>query len=67
MRLQSLFFLDCVGMLASLGNRLMLKREQPRASQIALWDRYMVPLSVVLDRLSGRRLGRSIVAVWERT
>jgi hypothetical protein len=53
-------------MLSSLANRVLLKREQPRVAQIAAWGRYMIPISMVLDPLTGRRLGRSIVAVWGR-
>jgi hypothetical protein len=67
LRLEELYFLDCVGMLASLANRVLLRREQPRVAQIAVWDRYMVPVSKVLDMLTGRRLGRAIVAVWSRS
>jgi SAM-dependent methyltransferase len=66
LRIEELYFLDCVGMLASLANRMLLKREQPRVAQIAAWDRYMIPVSKVLDLLTGRRPGRSIVAVWRR-
>jgi len=50
----SVYFLDCVGKLASLANRVLLKREQPRVAQIAAWDRYMISISRVLDPLTGR-------------
>lgn len=59
-------YLDGVGILASLGNRLLLRRSMPRKADIALWDRLMVPLSRLLDPATGYRLGRSILAVWRR-
>jgi SAM-dependent methyltransferase len=59
-------YLDSVGMLASLGNRLLLRSSMPTAGQIRLWDRAMVPLSRWLDPLTGHRLGKSIVAVLRR-
>jgi hypothetical protein len=60
-------YLDSVGFLASLGNRLLLKQELPTARQIALWDRVMVPASRVVDPVLARGFGRSVLAVYERS
>jgi SAM-dependent methyltransferase len=65
-RLVELRYLDSVGLLASLGNRLLLRAPLPSPAQIRLWDGWMVPASRILDPLSLGRLGKSIVAVWER-
>ncbi len=65
-KLEAMFYLDCVGMLASLANRALLRQSQPTASQIGLWDNYIVPLSRVIDPVLGYRLGKSICAVWTR-
>jgi protein-L-isoaspartate O-methyltransferase len=64
--LERTFYLDSVGMLASFANRALLKRSQPGKAQIATWDRFMVPLSTFLDPVFGRKLGKSVVAVWSR-
>jgi SAM-dependent methyltransferase len=64
--LERCFYLDAVGLLASLGNRMLLKSSMPTAAQIGVWDRLMVPLSRLLDPLLFRRLGKSVVAVWRR-
>lgn len=64
--LARLDYLDSVGLLASLGNRLILKSALPTPRQIAVWDRLMVPLSTLLDPLTGRRLGKSVLGVWRR-
>jgi SAM-dependent methyltransferase len=61
-----LAYMDSVGMLASLGNRLVLKSAMPTPQQIALWDRMMVPFSRVVDRALGYSLGKSVLGVWER-
>jgi SAM-dependent methyltransferase len=61
-----LFYLDSVGMLASLGNRLLLRQSSPTVGQIKLWDSWMVPVSRVLDRFTGFGLGKSIVAVFRK-
>ena len=50
-------------MLASLGNRILLRAAMPTAGQISLWDSYMVPASRLLDPLLFHRVGKSIVAV----
>ena len=59
-------YLDSVGMLASLGNRLLLGQSMPTAHQIGVWDRWMVPPSRIADRLTGGHIGKSVLGVWRR-
>ena len=59
-------YLDSVGMLASLGNRLLLGQSMPTAQQIGVWDRWMVPPSRIADRLTGGLIGKSVLGVWSR-
>ncbi|MGH9662102.1 MAG: class I SAM-dependent methyltransferase [Bryobacteraceae bacterium] len=66
LRLERMFFLDAVGLVASAANRLLLRSGHPTVSQIQFWDRALIPCSRVLDPLLGRRLGRSIIGVWSR-
>ena len=53
-------------LMASLGNRLVLKSDMPSEKQILFWDRYFVPLSRIMDPLFGRWFGRSIIAIWKK-
>ena len=62
--LRKLIYLDSAGMLASLGNRLLLRRSMPTESQILAWDRLLVPLSRVLDPIFAGRVGKSVLGVW---
>jgi SAM-dependent methyltransferase len=55
--------IDCVGFFASLGNRMVLRQSQPTASQIAIWDRFMVRASRLLDPIVGYRIGKSALIV----
>jgi SAM-dependent methyltransferase len=64
--LVKLTYMDSVGMLASLGNRLLLKSAMPTAHQIAIWDRLMVPLSRIADPVLIHTLGKSVLGVWTR-
>jgi SAM-dependent methyltransferase len=64
LELVRLRYLDGVGLLASLANRLVLRSGDPTKSQIRFWDSCMVPLSRVVDPLLGYRVGKSIIGVW---
>jgi SAM-dependent methyltransferase len=64
LRCERLVYLDCAGLLASLGNRLVLDRSMPSAAQIRIWDRLLVPCSRVLDPFLAGTLGKSILGVW---
>ena len=57
-------YLDSVGLLASLGNKLFLRSPVPSETQIRFWDRFMVPISKFADRALGYALGRSILVIW---
>jgi 2-polyprenyl-3-methyl-5-hydroxy-6-metoxy-1,4-benzoquinol methylase len=64
--LVTLHYLDSVGMLASLANRLLLRNDTPKASQVRLWDSFMVPASHVLDPLMRFQVGKSIICVLQK-
>ena len=66
LKLVDVRMIDSFGLLASLANRLLLRSSMPSEGQILLWDRVLVPLSRVGDRLSLHRLGKSVLAVWCR-
>jgi SAM-dependent methyltransferase len=64
LRQEKLVYLDSVGLLASLGNRLLLEQEMPTASQIKTWDSVLVPCSRLLDPLLCGTVGKSVLGVW---
>jgi SAM-dependent methyltransferase len=59
-------YLDAVGLLASLANRLLLRKSQPSNSEIRFWDRILVPCSGFLDPITGYFVGKSLLCVWRR-
>jgi SAM-dependent methyltransferase len=59
-------YIDSVGLLASLANRVALKQAIPTLGQVMTWDRMLVPLSTWIDPILGHRLGKSVIAVWRR-
>jgi ubiquinone/menaquinone biosynthesis C-methylase UbiE len=66
MEIVTTFYLDSIGMLTSLANRLILRQNMPSISQISLWDTKLVPISRHVDSLVGFSFGRSIVCVWRK-
>ena len=59
-------YLDSVGYLASLINKLVLKTSDISFSQVWFWDKFMVSLSRFVDYLSGNKFGKSIVCVLKK-
>ncbi|MDF2116091.1 class I SAM-dependent methyltransferase [Roseiarcaceae bacterium H3SJ34-1] len=60
------FYLDGVGFLASLANKMFLKQGMPTLSQIQTWDSLMVPVSRITDNITSRFIGRSVVIIWTK-
>jgi len=65
-KLVAVRYLDSLGMLLSLGNRLLLQQKLPTLSQIQFWDKRVVPISKILDPLFGYQLGKSILGIWQK-
>jgi SAM-dependent methyltransferase len=63
---EKLLLLDSVGMLASLGNRLLLKQSMPTLKQIEFWNNWLLPVSRVLDPLLLFSIGKSVIGIWRR-
>lgn len=64
--LERLFLLDSAGMLASLANRLLLRQSLPTAKQIAFWNTYLLPISVIVDPWLGDSVGKTIIGIWKK-
>jgi 2-polyprenyl-3-methyl-5-hydroxy-6-metoxy-1,4-benzoquinol methylase len=59
-------YLDCIGLLASLGNRLLLHASNPTVKQIKFWDSWLVRISVKVDPFLNFKLGKSVIVVWQK-
>lgn len=60
-----LAYLDSLGLLAA-GASKLLRQTYPTLAQLKLWDRGLVPVSRVLDRLTGYQVGKSVLAVVQK-
>lgn len=66
LRIANVKYLDAAGLVASLGNRIVLRSSTPTEQQILFWDRCLIPMSRFFDRLLRYRVGKSILCVWEK-
>lgn len=57
-------YLDSMGVLLSLGNVVALRQSMPTEAQILTWDRFCIPASRFIDRVTRGNIGKSILAVW---
>jgi len=63
---EKLLYLDAAGLLASMGNRVLLGSPMPTERQIDFWDGVLVRCSVRLDRWLGHSIGKSVLGIWRR-
>lgn len=66
LKLQSIKYLDSIGVSASLVNKLFLKSSMPSIKQIAFWNKFIVPISKWIDPLTGYSVGKSLLGIWQR-
>ena len=59
-------YYDTVGYLAALMNKLFLRQKYPTLKQVMFWDKWMVPVSKILDKFFLHSFGKSIIAVWKK-
>ena len=59
------FFMEVSGMFLLFFNKYLFRKKYPSLWVIKIWDRMLVPVSKVLDRLTFYSLGKSIVGVWK--
>lgn len=61
------FYLDAIGMSASLANLLFLHSPKPNPRQITFWDKMLIPISrYLLDPLVFYSFGRSVIFIWQK-
>lgn len=56
-------YLDSVGLIASLANRFIIKSSSPTVGNILFWDKWIIPLSNLLDRIIFFSVGKSLLVV----
>jgi hypothetical protein len=63
--LKRVFFIDSLGYFVSAVIRLIMRASHPSIHQIQFWDKVIVPISGLTDKVFGRFFGR--VMIWQKT
>jgi len=63
MEIEKAYYLDSAGYFASLINKLFLRQGLPTLKQVIFWDRFLVPVSRITDRLLGFNFGKSVLLI----
>lgn len=66
LHLLKLYYLDSLGLFASLANKFLLQNSMPTPAQIAFWDRIIVPTSTWTDRLIFYSAGKTLIGLWKK-
>jgi SAM-dependent methyltransferase len=61
-----LVYADSIGLLLSVVNRVLLRQNRPKRSQVVFWDRVIVPLSRIVDPVLSGFVGRSVIGAYRR-
>lgn len=59
-------YLDSIGVIASIVNKLLLKQSLPSMKQIKLWDRWFIKVSRYTDVLLCHSFGKTIIGIWQK-
>ena len=66
LKIEKSFYLDSLGIAASLANRVLFRKSLPSSANIKIWDRFLVPLSRFTDWACGYRIGKTVVVIWRK-
>lgn len=61
-----LFYIDAIGFFASLMNKYFLKQSYPSLHQVLFWDKRIIPLSRIADKLFFHSFGKSLIGIWKK-
>ena len=62
---KKMYYLESAGVLLLLLNRFIVRKKYPAQKDIAFWQRFLVPVSKVVDKLLFYSAGKSIVGIWQ--
>jgi SAM-dependent methyltransferase len=62
---RKMYYLESLGVGLLLLNRFIFRKTYPARKDIALWQRFLVPLSKVVDKILFYSVGKSIIGIWQ--
>jgi hypothetical protein len=61
-----MFYLESAGVFLLLLNRFIFKKVYPTKATIRFWDRMLIPVSRLADRLFRYSFGKTIIGIWQK-
>jgi len=61
-----LFYLDSLGLLASIANKYILKKEIPSLDNVFFWDKKLIPCSKIADLVIRKKIGKSLIGIYKK-
>lgn len=62
-KVHKLIYIDSVGFFLAILNKHILKAELPSKFQIRFWDKAIIPISKILDRLLSYSIGKTVIMI----
>ena len=62
---KQIFYLDSMGLIASIANKILLKKSTPSIANIKFWDNILVKISKITDRIILYKLGKSLIGIYQ--
>jgi len=59
-------YYDTAGYFAALINKWVLRQKYPTVNQVRFWDRWMIPVSTITDKICVHSFGKTIIAIWKK-
>lgn len=63
---EKMFYLESLGAVLLAFNRFLFRKTYPSSKDIAVWQRFFVPVSKLLDKVLFYSMGKSIIGIWQR-
>ena len=61
-----LIYADTIGFFTVLANKYFLKQKSPTIKQINFWDKWIIPVSRVIDPILFYSAGKSVIGIWTK-
>lgn len=61
-----IFYLDSMGFFASFFNKILLKKHLPSKKNILFWDKILIRMSILTDKLIFNRFGKSLLGIFTK-
>jgi len=63
---KKIFYLESMGIPLLMINKLFSRKSYPTRSVVKAWDRMLIPVSRLVDRLVFHRIGKTIIGIWQK-